>query len=160
MLYSDNDYKFVAVLNRKIPLPQLMNALGHMSAGLISQCQLADLEFLRYQDADGSAHPAISRYPFIILSAKNGNQIRTLRQSAMRLAIPFNDFVNTMLGSSAEQQMEQTQRTRESELEYFGICLFGRAEILNDLTRKFSLFTVREETAPQFSIHDPLVFGV
>ena len=160
MLYSDNDYKFVAVLNRKIPLPQLMNALGHISAGLISQCKMDDLEFLCYQDADGSAHPAISRYPFIVLSAKNGNQIRTLRQSAMRLAIPFNDFVNTMLGSSAVQQMEQTQRTKESDLEYFGICLFGRAEIVNDLTHRFSLFTVKEETAPPLPNYDPLMFGV
>jgi len=144
MLYSDNVYKFVAVLNRRVKLPQLMNALGHMSAGLISQCQPADVQFLQYKDADGSTHPAISRYPFIILSAKNGNQIRTLRESAMRLAIPFTDFVNTMLGSSAEQQLDQTLRTKESELEYFGICIFGPAETLNDLTRKFSLF--KEET--------------
>ena len=27
-------HKFVAVLNKKIPVPNLMNALGHMAAGL------------------------------------------------------------------------------------------------------------------------------
>ncbi|KKQ59397.1 MAG: hypothetical protein US80_C0012G0017, partial [Candidatus Daviesbacteria bacterium GW2011_GWA2_38_17] len=27
-------HKFVAVLNKKIPIPNLMNSLGHMAAGL------------------------------------------------------------------------------------------------------------------------------
>lgn len=30
-LYADNTSKFIAVLNKKIELPKLMNALGHMS---------------------------------------------------------------------------------------------------------------------------------
>lgn len=31
-------HKFVAVLNKKIPAPNLMNALGHMTAGLVAAC--------------------------------------------------------------------------------------------------------------------------
>ncbi len=45
-----------------------------------------------------------------------------------------------MLGRSAEDQLVQTKNSKESELEYFGICLFGKAEQLNILTKKFSLF--------------------
>ena len=160
MLYEDNEYKFVAVLNRKVPLPQLMNALGHMTAGLTSQCDFRDLAFLRYQDGDGSVHPNISQYPFIVLSAKNGNQIRTLRYAAIQQGIHFSDFVNTMLGTSAEDQQQKTRSTREMDLEYFGICLFGSAAKLNELTRKFSLFTVKAEASPQFALNDPLMFGV
>ena len=160
MLYRDNSFKFVAVLNRKVPLPQLMNALGHMTAGLTSQCDSHDLAFLRYQDGDGSVHPNISRYPFIVLSAKNGNQIRTLRYAAIQQGIHFSDFVDTMLGSSAEDQLQKTRSTKEMNLEYFGICLFGSAAKLDELTRKFSLFVVRAEAPPQFPLHDPLAFGV
>jgi hypothetical protein len=163
MIYKDNEYKFVAVLNRKVPLPQLMNALGHMTAGLTSQCNYQDLAFLRYQDGDGSVHPNISRYPFIILSAKNGNQIRTLRYAALQQGIHFTDFVDTMLGSSAEDQLQRTRSTKEVNLDYFGVCLFGNAAKLDELTRKFSLFTVKAEEPPQpqqFSLHDPLAFGV
>jgi hypothetical protein len=32
-MYADNQYKFVAVLNPKIEIPQLLNALGHITAG-------------------------------------------------------------------------------------------------------------------------------
>lgn len=140
-MYTDNDYKFVVVLNKKIDLPQLLNALGHMTAGLVGQYKNQEtMRFLRYEDADGGLHPAISHYPFIILEARNGNQIRTLRQSAIEAGILFNDFVDTMLGTSAADQLEKTKNTPESKLEYFGICLFGSADQLSSLTRKFSIF--------------------
>ncbi len=141
MLYADNEAKFVAVLNRKITLPQLMNALGHITAGLVSLCQdTKTMKFLRYEDADGGAHPAISHFPFIVLEAKNGNQIRTLRQAAIEQNILFNDFADKMLGGSAEEQLQNTRNTKESDLDYFAIVLFGPADVLNGLTRKFSLF--------------------
>jgi hypothetical protein len=140
-MYADNDYKFVAVLNEKIDLSKLLNALGHMTAGLITQCEdTRVMRFLCYEDADGGKHPAISHYPFIVLAARNGNQIRTLRQAAIAADIIYNDFVDTMLGTSAEDQLQKTKATREKDMEYFGICLFGSAEVLNGLTKKFSLF--------------------
>lgn len=140
-MYSDNHQKFVVVLNQKIELPRLMNALGHMTAGLVGhQNGHGEFSWLRYQDADGGVHPAISRFPFIILAAKNGNQIRTLREVAIERGLAYNDFVHTMLGSSAEDQMQKTRSTPEKDLEYFGLCLFGDAETIDPLTRKFSLF--------------------
>jgi len=39
-----------------------------------------EMSLIEYKDKDGGIHPAISDYPFIVLSAKNGNQIRTLRK--------------------------------------------------------------------------------
>src|SRR5437899_625126 len=136
-MYADNDYKFVAVLNEKFALPVLMNAFGHMTAGLITQCKdINAFRFLRYEDADREVHPAISLCPFIVLAAMNGNQIRTLRLVAIVVDIPYNDFVDTMLGASAEDQLQKTRITREKDLKYIGICLFGPAERLNGMTRK------------------------
>jgi len=140
-MYADNQFKFVAVLNKKTPLPQLMNALGHMAAGLTSLYPDAQpLRFYCYTDADGGKHPAISHHPWVILEAKNGNQIRTLRQQAIEAGLVYNDFTGSMLGVSAEDQLQKTEATRETDLDYFGIVLFGTAEVLNALTRKFSLF--------------------
>ncbi|TAK14722.1 MAG: DUF2000 domain-containing protein [Anaerolineae bacterium] len=142
-MYTDNEFKFVAVLNKKIELPRLLNALGHMTAGLVSLCEnTQSMRFLEYRDADGGFHPGISFYPFIILSAKNGNQIRTLRAAAIGEGILCTDFVDTMLGSSAQDQMDKTRSTKEELLDYYGVCLFGSAAKLNDLTKKFSLFSV------------------
>jgi Protein of unknown function (DUF2000) len=140
-LYTDNSSKFIAVLNRKIELPKLLNALGHMSVWLTSLAEdVTDMQFLAYSDADSGSHPAISHFPYIVLAADNSNQIRTLRAAAIAGGILYNDFTSSMLGMSAEDQQNQTQNTKEIDLEYFGICLFGSAEVLQPLTKKFSLF--------------------
>ena len=142
MKYADNEYKFVAVLNRKIPLPILLNALGHMAAGIGATEQQRDaMRFLHYEDANGGSHPNISKYPFIILAAKNGNQIRRFRQDVRGLDLPYTDFTNTMLGTSAADQLQQTRDCQEADLDYFGLCTFGAAEQLDSLTKKFSLFS-------------------
>lgn len=141
MQYMDNDYKFVAVLNRKAELPRLVNALGHVSAGLASEHHdPAEMKFLAYTDADGGRHPGVSRYPFIVLAARNGNQIRTLRQRAIDAGITYCDFVDTMLGASAADQLGRTRKTREEALSYLAIALFGSSGEVDLLTRKFSLF--------------------
>jgi hypothetical protein len=140
-LYNDNQFKFVVVLNKKIELPKLLNALGHISVGLTSRVEkIEDMAFLQYVDGDGTSHPAISKFPFIVLSSDNGNKIRTLRNAAIESGILYNDFTSSMLGSSANEQLQQTKDSKEADLDYFAICLFGNAEQLNQLTKRFSLF--------------------
>ncbi len=141
-LPDERSKRFIAILNRKIEPGKLMNAIGHMTAGLVGGFEKReDMCFLRYEDKDGGVHPNISHFPFIALRADNSNQIRTVRNEAIARGIPFTDFTSTMtVGSSAEQQ-EKTKATPEAELEYFGICLFGDTEILREFTKKFSLFS-------------------
>lgn len=140
-LPDENNFRFIAVLNEKAPLGKLMNALGHMTAGLAGGHGRAnEMSFLEYKDKDGGIHPHISHFPFIIVKAPNSNQIRTLRNQAKEKSLLFTDFTSTMaVGSSAEQQ-ERTEQTSEADLEYYGICLFGPTEKLKPLTKKFSLF--------------------
>ena len=133
--------KFVAVLNKKILSGSLMNALAHMSAGLSgSYPNILELRFNSYFDKDSGDHKSISDHPFIILSADNSNQLRTLRNSLIETNIHFNDFTSTMTVGTYAEQKERTKNTPESELEYWGVCAFGNKEILNQLTRKFSLW--------------------
>jgi hypothetical protein len=134
-------HKFVAVLNKKMPVGNLMNALGHMTAGLVDKHDNHKLmRFQDYHDADGGTHANISDNPFIVLQADNSNKVRTLRQAFMEHGILFTDFTNTMtVGTYAEQQ-ERTRQTPEAELEYWGVCAFGEAEQLSQLTKKFSLW--------------------
>ncbi|OGG25383.1 hypothetical protein A3A59_01770, partial [Candidatus Gottesmanbacteria bacterium RIFCSPLOWO2_01_FULL_42_10] len=111
--------KFVAVLNKKIPIGILMNALGHMAAGLVgAYSDKAAMRFDTYIDRDGGRHNSISDNPFIILAADNSNQIRSLRSELIAQGVHFVDFTNTMtVGTYAEQKM-RTQQTPENELEY------------------------------------------
>jgi hypothetical protein len=140
-LPDENSKRFIAVLNKKIPLGKLLNALGHMTAGLAGgNSQTIDMSFLQYQDQDGGLHPNISHFPFIVLKADNSNQIRSLRNEALRRHLPFTDFTHTMTIGTSEAQVTATQNTHEADLEYYGICLFGNTNELKDFTKKFSLF--------------------
>ncbi|MCG7490456.1 DUF2000 domain-containing protein [Vibrio sp. Of14-4] len=140
-LPDETSKRFVAVLNKKVEIGRLFNALGHMSAGLVNQ--VGDVEklcFLQYQDKDEGIHPSISHYPFIVLKADNSNKIRTIRNELLERKIPFTDFTDTMIIGSSEQQVMATLDKKEQDLEYFGICMFGETEHLKEITGKFSLF--------------------
>ena len=139
-LPDEHSKRFIAVLNKKIPVGQLMNALGHMTAGLTGGNTSEDFCFLQYRDGDGSIHPNISHYPFIVLRADNSNKIRTVRKQAISRNIAFTDFTSTMTVGTSAEQIKATEASPEEELEYFGICLFGDTQALRELTGKFSLF--------------------
>jgi len=67
-LPDENSYRFIALLNKKIPTGLLMNALGHMTAGLAGGYNKnQEMCFLQYKDKDGGVHPNISNFPFIVL---------------------------------------------------------------------------------------------
>lgn len=140
-LPDERSHRFVAVLNKKIPFGRLTNALGHMTAGISGKVgDPANMHFIEYKDKDGGSHPAISHFPFIVLSAENSNQIRKVRQEAMKRGVAFNDFTSSMTVGSSKEQVDLTAATNEADLEYYGICLFGKTEDLKEFTGKFSLF--------------------
>ncbi|MCG2690269.1 DUF2000 domain-containing protein [Candidatus Parcubacteria bacterium] len=141
ILPDEMSKRFVAVLNGKIEHGKLMNALGHMTAGLVGLVQNKELFcFLEYRDKNEGVHPNISHFGFIVLRAENSNQIRQIREQAIAQKILFTDFASTMTIGTSQEQQESTSKTPEIELDYFGICLFGETEKLKSLTKKFSLF--------------------
>ena len=141
ILPNENSKRFIAILNKKIEVGRLMNALGHMTAGLAGGNNLSqEMCLLQYEDKDGGKHPNISHFPFIVLKADNSNQIRSVRNEAMKRGIFFSDFTSTMTIGTSEEQINNTKQSPELELEYYGICLFGETDILREFTKKFSLF--------------------
>ena len=140
-LPDENEYRFIAVLNRKIETGKLMNALGHMTAGLSGKVGVGqDMCFLEYRDQDGGIHPGISHFPFIVLAADNSNKIRAVRAEAEKRGITFADFTSTMTLGTSREQVEVTAATPELDLEYYGIVMFGKTSDLREFTGKFSLF--------------------
>ncbi|MFO0703711.1 MAG: DUF2000 domain-containing protein [Patescibacteria group bacterium] len=140
-LPNENSKRFIAILNGKIDIGRLMNALGHMTAGLAGgNGNPNDMCFLPYEDKDGGKHPNISHFPFIVLKADNSNQIRSVRLEAIKRNILYSDFTSTMTIGTSEEQVRNTRNTAEADLEYYGICLFGETDTLREFTKKFSLF--------------------
>ena len=131
--------KLVAVMNEKIEPGVIMNALAHMCIGFGSEIGKEPLRLTNYIDGDGGSHPNISEMPFMILKA-NSNKIRALRQAAIQAGIKFVVFTNTMTIGSYAEQLERTKQTKEADLIYYGIVLFGSWDRVSELTRKFSLW--------------------
>ncbi|WP_395748838.1 DUF2000 domain-containing protein [Prosthecobacter sp.] len=141
MQYQKTDKKFVAIINRKKPLHEILNALAHTSAGITSV--ISDPEstcFLNYMDGDGGSHPAISHHPFVILQADNSNQVRKARNAALELGLKVNSFVGQMFGVSAEDQLQKTAAAKGEDIDYVLAVLFGDAETMQQVTKKYSLF--------------------
>ncbi|MFA4814656.1 MAG: DUF2000 domain-containing protein [Candidatus Gracilibacteria bacterium] len=131
--------KFVAVLNKKIEVGKVMNALAHMTVGLANSYPDKDMGVISYMDKNGGNHFA-SKWPYIILRADNSNKIRTLRNILIEKGIPFASFTNAMTVGGWEEQVERSKATPETELEYYGICMLGEKSELDELTKKFSLW--------------------
>ncbi len=140
-LPDENSKRFIAVLNKKVETGKLMNALGHITAGLAGGSNKTDeMCFLQYQDKEGGSHPNISHFPFIVLKVDNSNKIRKVRNEAIDRNIPFSDFTSTMTVGTSQEQQDATRKTSEEELEYYAIVLFGGTEELKEFTGKFSLY--------------------
>lgn len=141
MEYKPTTRQFVCVINKKIPTGRALNALGHMTAGLIALHEdLEPLRFQTYVDKDGGEHSSISDNPFIVLKADNGNKIRTLRNALIEKDIKFTDFTDTMIEGTYADQHKRTAVTPEAELDYWGICFFMNSTESRELTKKFSLY--------------------
>lgn len=119
-----------------------MNAVGHMSAGLVHQYRsdTSPMRFRDFIDKDKTIHPSTSENGFIVLRSENSNQIRTLRNKLIEENILFTDFTATMVPGTYADQQDDFDRTSEIDLEYFGICFFAEKEKSRELTKKFSLY--------------------
>jgi hypothetical protein len=135
--------QFTCVVNKKKPPVILMNAIGHMTAGLMRQHR-ADTDSMRFRDfidMDGIIHPSTSENGYIILRAENSNQLRKLRMELIERNIFFTDFTQTMVEGNYVTQQKEFSGLKEAELDYIGICFFASCDVSRTLTKRFSLYT-------------------
>lgn len=134
--YHDNTTKYTFILNRNAPPGQLLNALGHLSIGLGANAD----DLLDYPISTTGTTALISRWPVIVLAAKSSTQLaNTLSNANAANGIRTNAFTASMIGASAEQQIAATATQPVESIEYIGIGLFGPADLITPLTKKYSL---------------------
>ncbi|WP_192888696.1 DUF2000 domain-containing protein [Vibrio bathopelagicus] len=147
-LPDETQKRFIAVLTKKMDLGRTLNVLGHLSVGLSDQLKESEACYVDYQDMDDGVHPHLSHYsiiplfhyPFIVLKADNSNKLRKMREEAINRDIKFTDFTSTMIEGGSIEQQQRTKQTKEADLEYLGVCLFGGTETLREFTKKFCLY--------------------
>src|SRR5258708_31891456 len=124
MAYENNDRKFLAVINRKHSLPVILNALAHAAFGISAFTAGRD-RLLDYPNRATGFVARINEYPFIILEAKNSSQLKTLVGSVVgHESIALNAFTTSMLGPSAEAQIQSTLTADGDMLDFVLVTLF------------------------------------
>lgn len=138
--YEKTGYKFVAVLNKKLEIGRIMNALAHMTAWMVWKSDdIEKMWIINYQDKDNSPHYA-SKHPFIILKAKNSNQIKNIRAQVIEKWLEFSSFTSAMIAWSYQEQLEESKKQSAEELEYFGLSIFWKSSDVDEITKKLSLW--------------------
>ncbi len=132
--------KLVAVVNKQIETGVVMNAVAHMCLGFGAHMGSTDLHLMDYKNADGFVYPNISKMPFIILREKNSNKIANLLMKAKEAGIQYSVFTNTMTEGTWEDQEKRTLATKQEEIIFYGLVLFGPHAVVTELTKKLSLY--------------------
>ena len=136
---SEFSKKLVAVMNKSVEPGVIMNALAHSCIAFGAKIGTEPLQLVDYVDQEGNIHPDISKMPFIILR-ENSNKIRGLYQQAVALNIPHAVFTDTMTVGTWEEQVDRTKATKQDDLIFYGIVLFGDYQQVHELTKKCSLW--------------------
>jgi len=143
-LYT-HDFKIVAMINKTLEPGPALNAIAHLSVGLlgrlITECPdlLSELNYQNFRDASGEVHPFISGLSLIVLRGSS-NEIRRLREDITAAGLLTVDFHHQMTGESYVEQLERSAQTLESELIYSGVIVLAPKTEIDPLTRKYSLW--------------------
>lgn len=141
MVYNET-HKFVAVVNKNLEIGKALNAIAHSCAGLVALAPeevKEKMSFIDFKDKDDSLHESISGLSLIVLRGKNG-EIKKLRQQFIENNILHTDFTETMTGDTYKEQLDKTLETSNEEMQYFCLAAFGEKEVIDPLTKKFSLW--------------------
>ena len=141
MIYNET-HKFVAIVNKNLEIGKALNAIAHSCAGLVAFAPeevKEKMSFIDFEDKDGSLHESISGLSLIVLRGKNG-EIKKLRQQFIENNILHTDFTETMTGDTYKEQLEKTLETSNEEMQYYCLVAFGEKEVIDPLTKKFSLW--------------------
>ncbi len=138
-MYANNTKKFTAVLSKRQPVGTQFNALGHLVAGLMGRINNDCPEFLEYKAPHAGFVSMISTYPVIVLGADNNNQMRRLCATVVESGLPHNIFTTSMVGASAAEQVAATAAAAAETLEFVGVIVFGAADVIDPMTKRFSV---------------------
>ncbi|MGA8808960.1 MAG: DUF2000 domain-containing protein [Thermoanaerobaculia bacterium] len=142
MEYDYKRKKIVAVLASNLDVGVALNVVGHMAVSLGAHCPDRDLMGRNpLVDATGNSHVGIAKYPFIITKVKQGKLRRVLESARKTPGIFIIDYPSQMLSTGHDDELgEAIAGTREEQINYLGILLYGDRPQLEELTGRFTLW--------------------
>jgi hypothetical protein len=148
MAYSENEKKFVVVANKRAPIVEVLNGMGHAMVSIVGSAtpgDVSEMELLDYPFADGTLAGKLSKFPVIVLQSKNSNQLAKLYRTANEASVRVSAFVRAMLGHSSDEQIAATQQLNVEDHDLIVVCLWGDAAVLDPMLKRFSCFKERND---------------
>jgi len=133
--------KFYVIINKKIPTGNAINIASHMMTGLVATADkplIDEMQVINY-GFENHNHRA-SKWPQIILKAKNSNQIKKVLSEVTTLGLHHVTFTSTMIEGGWQVQVKNTQALSDEEIEYMGLAVFCDSNALDSTTKKLSLY--------------------
>jgi hypothetical protein len=136
-----SDLKIVTVLSSDLDAGTALNVVGHLGVclGAFADGRLMGRPTLL--DASDVAHRGVAQHPFIVLKAKPGHVRKTVELARDEPDLFLADYPRPMLTTADDDELYAELLTaEEADLDYLGCLLYGPADVIDPLCRRFSLW--------------------
>lgn len=140
--YDYGARKTVIVLASDLPAGTALNVTSHLS---IAEGAYADSSLMGRPvllDGDGQSHVGISKYPVIITKVRRSKLVRVIEEARTLQQLFVVDYPRSMLTTSHDDALRDTLlKQARDEIEYLGVLVYGPSSDVDQLTRRFTLWS-------------------
>ena len=137
---KDFSKKMALVINKDLTGWQLNNTISQLSMCIGNKVKINSEDLEGFETSDSKKLPPILNIPVVSLSAKS-SQFNDLLTALSDEKLIFSVYTEDMIKFSDDEELQKIIKTKEfASLKIFGIGIFGDNEVVNRLTKKFSLW--------------------